>query len=219
MDPECQYHLRQLKSSALFHLQLFKYSREICIYYGVSNCIRIYFTAMAKLLTRFVSVIMICEPVDTAETSADAANLPTINRSIAPYIACKNRANSTGSANKINGCKILPWVKVVFFSIFSILCSYGSTGRQLPHKKGWIRHGHFSPASYPAIVYFEQSTLRWLIASIARAVWSVNHIYCTFAHQMYTFPCYRPPDSSSILFIFCCNGGCALSGASSGKAV
>ena len=110
-------------------------------------------------------------------------------------------------------------IKVVFFSIFSILCSYGSTGRQLPHKKGWIRHGHFSPASYPAIVSFEQSTLRWLIASIARAVWSVNHIYCTFAHQMYTLPCYRPPDSSSILFIFCCNGGCALSGASSGKAV
>ena len=32
--PECQYHLRQLKSSALSHLQLFKYSREICIYYG-----------------------------------------------------------------------------------------------------------------------------------------------------------------------------------------
>lgn len=61
---------------------------------------------MAKLLTRFVSAIMICEPVDTAETSADAANLPTINRSTAPYIACKNRANSTGSANKINGCKI-----------------------------------------------------------------------------------------------------------------
>lgn len=132
---------------------------------------------------------------------------------------CKNRANSTGSANKINGCKILPWVKVVFFSIFSILCSYGSTSRQLPHKKGWIRHGHFSPASYPAIVSFEQSTLRWLIASVARAVWFVNHIYCTFAHQMYTLPCYRPPDSSSILFIFCCNGGCALSGASSGKAV
>ena len=58
-----------------------------------------------------------------------------------------------------------------------------------------------------------------LIASIARAVWFVNHIYCTFAHQMYTLPCYRTPDSSSILFIFCCNGGCALSGASSGKAV
>ena len=95
-------------------------------------------------------------------------------------------------------------IKVVFFSIFSILCSYGSTGRQLPHKKGWIRHGHFSPASYPAIVSFEQSTPRWLIASIARAVWFVNHIYCTFAHQMYTLSCYRPPDSSSILFIFSC---------------
>lgn len=86
-----------------------------------------------------------------------------------------------------------------------------------PTKKGWIRHGHFSPASYPAIVSFEQSTLRWLIASIARAVWSVNHIYCTFAHQMYTLPCYRPPDSSSILFIFCCNGGCAFQELPAGK--
>lgn len=47
--PECQYHLRQLKSSALFHLQLFKYSREICIYYGVSNFIRIYFTAILSI--------------------------------------------------------------------------------------------------------------------------------------------------------------------------
>lgn len=109
---------------------------------------------MAKLLTRFVSVIMICEPVDTAETSADAANLPTINRSTAPYIACKNRANSTGSANKINGCKILPWVKVVFFSIFSILCSYGSTSRQLPHKKRLDKTRAFQPGILSSLCFF-----------------------------------------------------------------
>ena len=47
--PECQYRPQQLKSSALFHLQLFKYSREICIYYGVSNFIRIYFTAILSI--------------------------------------------------------------------------------------------------------------------------------------------------------------------------
>ena len=86
-----------------------------------------------------------------------------------------------------------------------------------PTKKGWIRHGHFSPASYPAIVSFEQSTLRWLIASIARAVWSVNHIYCTFAHQMYTLPCYRPPDSSSILFISAVTGAVPFQELPAGK--
>ena len=114
---------------------------------------------MAKLLTRFVSVIMICEPVDTAETSADVANLPTINRSTAPYMACKNRANSTGSANKINGCKITLG-KVVFFSIFSIFVRQPvfTTGSYC--KKLDKDFGHFSPASYPAIVSYEQSTLR-----------------------------------------------------------
>ena len=76
---------------------------------------------MAKLLIKFVRVIIIWEPVDTAETSADVANFPTIKRSTAPYIACKNRANRTGSANKISGPTIFPSVKVVFFSIASFL--------------------------------------------------------------------------------------------------
>lgn len=79
---------------------------------------------MAKLLTRLVSVIMICEPVDTADTSAGEANLPTMSRSTAPYIACKNRVNSTGSAKTISGCKILPWTKVFSccFSISHLVC-------------------------------------------------------------------------------------------------
>lgn len=79
---------------------------------------------MAKLLTRLVSVIIICEPVDTADTSAGEANLPTMSRSTAPYIACKNRANSTGSAKTISGCKILPWTKVFSccFSISHLVC-------------------------------------------------------------------------------------------------
>ena len=47
---------------------------------------------MAKLLIRFVSVIMIWEPVDTAETSRASANLPTIMRSTAPYMDCRNMA-------------------------------------------------------------------------------------------------------------------------------
>ena len=145
--------------------------------------------------------------------------------SIASWLT-ESKVRTSSTLTGLNSPSFLSSVSMLSLSFwcerilaFGILCSYGSTGRQLPHKKGWIRHGHFSPASYPAFVSFEQSTLRWLIASIARAVWSVNHIYCTFAHQMYTLPCYRPPDSSSILFIFCCNGGCALSGASSGKAV
>jgi len=73
---------------------------------------------MAKLLTRFVSVIIIYDPVETAETSTDDANFPTIRRSTAPYIACRNNANKTGSANRIKGFMIFPTVK---------LCSFFST--------------------------------------------------------------------------------------------
>ena len=76
---------------------------------------------MAKLLTRLVSVIMICDPVETAETSAEEANFPTIRRSTAPYIACRKSASRTGSANKISGFRILPCVKVLFFSILILL--------------------------------------------------------------------------------------------------
>ena len=39
---------------------------------------------MARELTRFVMVIMIMDPVATADTSADSANFPTIIRSTAP---------------------------------------------------------------------------------------------------------------------------------------
>lgn len=37
---------------------------------------------------------MICEPVDTADTSAEDANLPTISKSTAPYIACRKSASN-----------------------------------------------------------------------------------------------------------------------------
>ena len=78
---------------------------------------------IAKLLIRFVSVVMICEPVDTADTSAEEANFPTISRSTAPYIACKNSANRTGNANKMSGCKIFPSVNDVVLSMkFSLQC-------------------------------------------------------------------------------------------------
>ena len=66
---------------------------------------------MAKLETRLVSVIMICDPVETAETSAALPNRPTTSRSTAPYIACRNSAASTGSANRTSGDSILPSVK------------------------------------------------------------------------------------------------------------
>lgn len=61
---------------------------------------------IAKLLIRLVKVVIICESVDTAGTSAEEANLPTTSRSIAPYIACRNNADNTGNANKTNGCNI-----------------------------------------------------------------------------------------------------------------
>lgn len=85
---------------------------------------------------------MICEPVETAETSTDEANFPTINKSTAPYIACKNNANKTGNAKKIRGCKILPWVNDVCFVIIS---------SSLKIKAGQESR-HFSLPSYPAIV-------------------------------------------------------------------
>ena len=66
---------------------------------------------MAKLVTRFVMVIMICDPVDTAETSAEQANLPTISKSTAPYIDCRNIAKNTGTIKRISGERIFPSVK------------------------------------------------------------------------------------------------------------
>lgn len=58
---------------------------------------------------------MICEPVDTADTLAEDANLPTISKSTAPYIACGKSASNTGTANRSNGCMIFPSVNDVFF--------------------------------------------------------------------------------------------------------
>ena len=55
-------------------------------------------------------VVIICEPVDTAGTSAEEAYLPMTSRSIAPYIACRNNADNIGNANKTNGCNIFPSV-------------------------------------------------------------------------------------------------------------
>ena len=66
---------------------------------------------MERELTRFVSVIIICDPVDTPDTSAGSANFPTIIRSTAPYSDCRNNANSTGIANLRSGASILPSVK------------------------------------------------------------------------------------------------------------
>ena len=68
---------------------------------------------MARLETRLVSVIMMWEPVETAETSAGAPKRPTTSRSTAPYIDCKNSASSTGSANRTSGASILPSVKLL----------------------------------------------------------------------------------------------------------
>ena len=72
---------------------------------------------MAKLLIRLVSVIMIWEPVDTADTSTAWANLPTIIKSTAPYIACRNSARKTGAMNRRSGDRIFPSVKLISFCI------------------------------------------------------------------------------------------------------
>ncbi len=59
-----------------------------------------------------VIVCMKCDPVATAEMSDDFANSPTIRRSTAPYMDCRNSAKSTGSANRISGPAIGPDVKL-----------------------------------------------------------------------------------------------------------
>lgn len=110
---------------------------------------------MAKLLTRLVSVIMICEPVDTADTSAGEANLPTMSSSTAPYIACKNRANSTGSAKndqRLQNFTLDKSILLLFLYIAPRLCCATTKSR--------IRNRYFNPPSYPAIVSYEQIVLR-----------------------------------------------------------
>ena len=79
---------------------------------------------MAKLATRPVMSIMIWEPVATADTSAEVVNCPTMSRSTAPYIACRNSAASTGSENRISGAAMGPVVKSPYccFLFFIAFC-------------------------------------------------------------------------------------------------
>ena len=56
-------------------------------------------------------------PVETAETSATLPNCPTISKSTAPYIVCKNNAISIGIVNFTKGENILPSVKLDTFVI------------------------------------------------------------------------------------------------------
>ena len=71
-----------------------------------------------KLTSILVRVIIICEPVDTAETSVFSANCPTTSRSTAPYIACKNIASRTGSMNLSSFESIAPLVKSLLFIFY-----------------------------------------------------------------------------------------------------
>ena len=54
---------------------------------------------------------------DTYTSARFPPNCPTISRSAAPYMVCKNRANSTGKANRISGEKMFPSVKLFVFCI------------------------------------------------------------------------------------------------------
>ena len=62
-----------------------------------------------------MAVVMVCMiqlPVDTADTSAAWLNCPTIIMSTAPYMVCKNKAASTGSAKPIRDVRMFPSVKL-----------------------------------------------------------------------------------------------------------
>lgn len=74
-------------------------------------------------------VCMIWEPVETPEISAASPNFPTTIRSTAPYMACRNRASSTGSANRRSSCRILPCVKFPVSDFDRILLSFCQTKR------------------------------------------------------------------------------------------
>ena len=63
-------------------------------------------------------------PVETADTSAAFPNCPTISKSTAPYIVCKNMAISMGMANFNNGENILPSVKLETLFISNLLFNY-----------------------------------------------------------------------------------------------
>ena len=90
---------------------------------------------MASPVISDVTVCMIWLPVETADTSVGAPNCPTTIRSTAPYMACRNRAASTGRANLKSLERILPSVKSAVFSIVSsslIFCIPPETPKQEP---------------------------------------------------------------------------------------
>ena len=68
---------------------------------------------IARPMKILVTVIMTCEPVETADTSAVPANLPTTIRSTAPYMDCRKDAASIGIAKRIRGPVIGPSVNSI----------------------------------------------------------------------------------------------------------
>ncbi len=78
---------------------------------------------IAKPVIMFVIVCVICDPVETPETSDASAKCPTTIRSTAPYIACRNIAASTGSMNASSGLMIEPSVKLPVLLFCSALIS------------------------------------------------------------------------------------------------
>ena len=101
-----------------------------------------------RLLRMLVIVIIIWDPVETADTSAELANFPTIRRSTAPYIACRNKARRTGPANFRSGPTILPLVKSILSSISGLLSinpaldDVRSPSQKKPDKKSGISTRH-----------------------------------------------------------------------------
>lgn len=79
---------------------------------------------IARPLIITVIRCMIWLPVETADTSAAVLNRPTIKRSTAPYMDCRHRARSTGSANRIKGANIFPCVNCKLFSMANIIHLY-----------------------------------------------------------------------------------------------
>ena len=64
-------------------------------------------------------------PVATPDCSAVPAKRPTIRRSAAPYMACRNRASSTGTAKVKRDFRIFPWVRGRVFMVSTPLRKRG----------------------------------------------------------------------------------------------
>ena len=60
-------------------------------------------------------------PVATPDCSKVPANWPTIIRSAAPYMACKNNARSTGNAKDIRELNMFPSVRLCSFIYITFL--------------------------------------------------------------------------------------------------